>query len=134
MRYGSGCVPAARSWKSVRFPPNEFVDTTDCERKRVSQMGHCNSTCCSVVIGTSRSSPRPPLVREGKNCASLVVLRAALVRVLSYYYHSASELRRAAHPCPGRMLINLLPDFFAVLDSNDRLAAYQRYFATHQKI
>jgi hypothetical protein len=32
------------------------------------------------------------------------------------------------------MLINLLPDFFAVLDSNDRLAAYQRYFATHQKI
>ena len=32
------------------------------------------------------------------------------------------------------MLINLLPDFLAVLDSNDRLAAYQRYFATHQKI
>jgi hypothetical protein len=32
------------------------------------------------------------------------------------------------------MLINLLPDFFAVLDSTDRLAAYQRYFATHQKI
>src|SRR4029079_19521306 len=32
------------------------------------------------------------------------------------------------------MLINLLPDFFAVLDSTDRLAAYQRYFAAHQKI
>ena len=32
------------------------------------------------------------------------------------------------------MLINLLPDFFAVLNSTDRLAAYQRYFATHQKI
>jgi hypothetical protein len=32
------------------------------------------------------------------------------------------------------MLINLLPDFFAVLDSTDRLAAYQRYFASHQKI
>jgi hypothetical protein len=32
------------------------------------------------------------------------------------------------------MLINLLPDFFAVLDSTDRLAAYQRYFATHRKI
>jgi len=32
------------------------------------------------------------------------------------------------------MLINLLPDFFAVLDSTDRLAAYQRYFAAHRKI
>ena len=32
------------------------------------------------------------------------------------------------------MLINLLPDFFAVLDSTDRFAAYQRYFADHQKI
>jgi hypothetical protein len=32
------------------------------------------------------------------------------------------------------MLINLLPDFLAVLDSTDRLAAYQRYFADHRKI
>jgi hypothetical protein len=32
------------------------------------------------------------------------------------------------------MLINLLPDFFAVLESTDRLAAYQRYFAAHRKI
>ncbi len=32
------------------------------------------------------------------------------------------------------MLINLLPDFFAVLESTDRLAAYQRYFAAHHKI
>lgn len=32
------------------------------------------------------------------------------------------------------MLINLLPDFFAVLDSTDRLAAYQRYFASHRRI
>ena len=32
------------------------------------------------------------------------------------------------------MLINLLPDFLAVLDSTDRLAAYQRYFAAHRKI
>ncbi len=32
------------------------------------------------------------------------------------------------------MLINLLPDFFAVLDSTDRLAAYQRYFAAHRQI
>jgi hypothetical protein len=32
------------------------------------------------------------------------------------------------------MLINLLPDFLAVLDSTDRLTAYQQYFATHRKI
>jgi hypothetical protein len=32
------------------------------------------------------------------------------------------------------MLINLLPDFLAVLESTDRLAAYQRYFAAHRKI
>jgi len=32
------------------------------------------------------------------------------------------------------MLINLLPDFFAVLDSTDRQAAYQRYFNSHRKI
>jgi hypothetical protein len=32
------------------------------------------------------------------------------------------------------MLINLLPDFFAVLNSTDRLAAYQRYFETHRRL
>jgi hypothetical protein len=32
------------------------------------------------------------------------------------------------------MLINLLPDFFSVLDSTDRLAAYQRYFDNHRNI
>jgi hypothetical protein len=29
------------------------------------------------------------------------------------------------------MLINLIPDFFAVLNSPDRVSAYQQYFATH---
>jgi hypothetical protein len=32
------------------------------------------------------------------------------------------------------MLINLLPDFFAVLGSTDRVAAYQRYFEAHRRI
>ena len=32
------------------------------------------------------------------------------------------------------MLINLLPDFFAVLNSTDRAAAYQRYFAAHRRL
>ena len=32
------------------------------------------------------------------------------------------------------MLINLLPDFFAVLESTDRLAAYQRYFDNNRRI
>ncbi len=30
------------------------------------------------------------------------------------------------------MLINLVPDFFAVLNSSDRVAAYQQYFNTHR--
>ncbi len=32
------------------------------------------------------------------------------------------------------MLINLLPDFFAVLNSTDRATAYQRYFAAHSRL
>jgi hypothetical protein len=32
------------------------------------------------------------------------------------------------------MLINLLPDFFAVLDSTDRVAAYLRYFESHRPL
>jgi hypothetical protein len=32
------------------------------------------------------------------------------------------------------MLINLLPDFFAVLSATDRLAAYQHYYSTHRRI
>jgi hypothetical protein len=32
------------------------------------------------------------------------------------------------------MLINLLPDFFAVLESADRAAAYRRYFDTHRRV
>jgi hypothetical protein len=32
------------------------------------------------------------------------------------------------------MLINLLPDFFAVLGASDPVAAYQRYYSTHRRI
>jgi hypothetical protein len=32
------------------------------------------------------------------------------------------------------MLINLLPDFFAVLNSTDRIAAYHRYFDNHRNL
>jgi hypothetical protein len=32
------------------------------------------------------------------------------------------------------MLINLVPDFFAVLQSTDPVAAYQRYFETHRPV
>jgi hypothetical protein len=32
------------------------------------------------------------------------------------------------------MLINLLPDFLAVLESTDRVAAYQRYFSAHRPL
>src|ERR1043165_3562995 len=42
--------------------------------------------------------------------------------------------KRAPPPAPRRMLINLLPDFFAILDSSDPVAAYHRYFDTHRRI
>lgn len=32
------------------------------------------------------------------------------------------------------MLINLLPDFLAVLESSDRIAAYSRYFEAHRRL
>jgi hypothetical protein len=32
------------------------------------------------------------------------------------------------------MLIDLVPDFFAVLESEDRVAAYRRYYATHRRV
>ena len=32
------------------------------------------------------------------------------------------------------MLINLLPDFFAILDSTDRIAAYRSYFEGHRRL
>jgi len=32
------------------------------------------------------------------------------------------------------MLINLVPDFFSVLQSTDPVAAYQRYFETHRPL
>ncbi|MGI9043213.1 MAG: hypothetical protein ACR2GK_03700 [Gemmatimonadaceae bacterium] len=49
-----------------------------------------------------------------------------------------SRIERAAlHLTPRTwllMLINLLPDFFAVLNSTDRIAAYHRYFDTHRSL
>jgi hypothetical protein len=32
------------------------------------------------------------------------------------------------------MLINLLPDFFAILDSTDRIAAYRSFFESHRRL
>ena len=32
------------------------------------------------------------------------------------------------------MLINLLPDFFAILDSTDRITAYRSYFESHRRL
>jgi hypothetical protein len=72
MRYGNGCVPAARSWKSVRFPPNEFVEITCWDLKRVSQMGQRSSISCSVVIAESPASQasRSPEDLKGKKRAT----------------------------------------------------------------
>lgn len=50
------------------------------------------------------------------------------------YYHSARfEQHCADPPAPwSLMLVNLLPDFLAVLNSTDRVTAYLRYFETHR--
>jgi predicted Zn-dependent protease DUF2268 len=71
----------------------------------------------------------------------------SLVDLIGRRYHSASNPpalvsivrativtlpSRRSHP--GRMLINLLPDFLAVLESTDRVAAYQRYFSAHRSL
>ena len=71
----------------------------------------------------------------------------SLVHHLGRRYHSASNAPsfRRSRTCDGlhaalsqvasgRMLINLLPDFFAVLNSTDRVAAYQRYFQAHRRL
>ena len=54
----------------------------------------------------------------------------------SEYFLASFE--RAALSCLPRtwllMLINLLPDFFAVLNSTDRIAAYGRYFDNHRSL
>ncbi len=52
---------------------------------------------------------------------------AALVRFHERVYHSA----RSRPPPTDTMLINLLPDFLAVADSADPVAAYDRYLAAH---
>jgi hypothetical protein len=44
---------------------------------------------------------------------------------------SRSILRRLPAPW-SLMLVNLLPDFLAVLNSSDRVAAYHRYYETHR--
>src|SRR5207302_1007673 len=46
----------------------------------------------------------------------------------------SSVARERLLPAPRRMLINLLPDFFALLDSSDPAAAYRRYFAAHHRL
>ncbi len=57
-----------------------------------------------------------------------------------YRYHSArlTTGRLAGSALPPAiwelMLINLLPDFFAALQSSDPAAAYQRYFDAHKRL
>jgi hypothetical protein len=61
----------------------------------------------------------------------------ALVEKFWSAYLLASFERAALHSNPISrllMLINLLPDFFAVLNSTDRIAAYHRYFDNHRSL
>src|SRR5215211_3853403 len=73
----------------------------------------------ALISCSTHRSPLSYRVRCARNSAPPSLMGSALVS------------RRSL---PGRMLINLLPDFFAVLDSTDRVAAYQRYFEAHRRI
>jgi len=69
---------------------------------------------------------------------ALVLSRSSLrtlVRPTGHHYHFR-VLRAAAPPSRAlvEMLINLLPDFFSILESTDRAAAYDRYFAAHRRL
>ena len=70
-------------------------------------------------------------------CHDLIFLveEIGLVEKLGRLYLLASQKPRLApHPATwSLMLINLLPDFFAVHNSTDRVAAYLRYFETHRR-
>src|ERR687898_3273766 len=49
-------------------------------------------------------------------------------RITSFYCISAADF------VSSRVLINLLPDFFAVLEAADREAAYRQYRESHRPI
>jgi hypothetical protein len=67
---------------------------------------------------------------------SLQIIIALVGKFQSAYFLASFE-RAALHFTPRTwllMLINLLPDFFAVLNSTDRIAAYLRYFENHRSL
>ena len=80
-----------------------------------------------------------PEIREGNFYATLN-LKSEHYRPCSVFHVSVFSRipKRAALFFPPAtwllMLINLLPDFFAVLNSTDRIAAYLRYFDNHRSL
>jgi hypothetical protein len=78
-------------------------------------------------------------LKRGKFCAIYFqnhLINALVGNFLSTYLLASFE-RAALHSHPDTwllMLINLLPDFFAVLNSTDRIAAYHRYFDNHRSL
>src|SRR5687768_15955705 len=72
--------------------------------KTVPRLGRQTRTCWNAAVAAIIRAPRPAAVHHRR--------------------------RRSA----DRMLINLLPDFFAILDSTDRIAAYRSYFESHRRL
>src|ERR1051326_926474 len=97
------------------------------------QFWHLFAFACRRSAVRSRAVARVSHVHCFARSSSFLIVCSCshFLTSLSFRVRSTS---RAALPAPGRMLINLLPDFFAVLDSTDRLAAYQRYFDSHRNI
>jgi hypothetical protein len=85
----------------------------------------CYSRCCARIAHHTFAQ------LLDSSLFDIVYSCSHFVTPLSFRVRSTN---RVALPASGRMLINLLPDFFSILDSTDRLAAYQRYFDNHRQI
>ena len=58
-----------------------------------------------------------------------------LVGISGHHYHSPSSVALERLPPRAKaMLINLLPDFFALLDSSDPIVSYHQYLAAHRRL
>lgn len=94
-----------------------------------------------------RRLPLSPLHHACDRSPTVRARCATLVPPPGQHYDSARANPPPASPAPRvrfppgdgptaerSVLINLLPDFFAVLESTDPLAAYERYFHEHRRL
>src|SRR4029079_4429110 len=96
-----------------------------------------SSIARSVVIAPPISTSTSLTKWIRNNCAKAEIFRWRRSALLGKWVDCIFSHRKNATPSQPAtwwlMLINLLPDFFAVHNSTDRVAAYLRYFETHRR-